>query len=215
MFKAISSLWRRPEISTYDANITRERLIQNGRLVVVDDESPLLIDELRKVGFSVDHDIEGNDVHKIDAQLYDVAIIDFHGVGGRFGEAQGLDLLKHVRRVAPRTRIIAYTSRSLKAGESEFFRLSHVVLPKDLGLEESLSIIEDQLRLAFTKQHLFDALVTKLNVSDLQERERLRHGLLKALSRKDEKGFKAIVTSIAGQAAEKSVGFILDRLFAS
>ena len=45
---------------------------------------------------------------------------------------QGLDLVKHLKRVSPRTRLIAYTSRSLNASESDFFRLSHAVLPKDL-----------------------------------------------------------------------------------
>lgn len=203
------------ELASFDSRTTRERLIQNGRIAVIDDEHPLLIDELRRAGFSVDHDVSGDDLSKLDSQLYDVAIIDFHGVGRRLGESQGLDLLRHVRRVSPRTRLVAYTSRSLSAGESEFFRSSHVVLPKDLGLEESMAIVEEQLRLAFSKEHLFEALLAKLSVTDAGDRERVRDALAKALSNHDEPGFKSFLTGIAGQAAEKSVAFILDRLFSA
>lgn len=206
---------RKQDLAAFDATVSRERLIQNGRIVVIDDETPLLIDELHRAGFSVDHDRSGDDLAKIDGQLYDVAIIDFHGVGRRLGESQGLDLLRHVRRVSPRTRVIAYTSRSLSAGESEFFRSSHVVLPKDMGLEESMTLIEDQLRLAFSKQHLFDALINKINVTRADDRQRLQESLIKALSRRDESGFKRVLSSMAGQAAEKSVEYILNRLFAA
>ena len=164
MFNKFTTLWKQPELSSFDQTLTRERLIQCGRIVVIDDESPLLIDELREEGFAVDHDKEGTDLRRIENQIYDVAIIDYHGVGRNLGSGQGLDLIKHIRRVSPRTRIIAYTSRSLSASESEFFRLSHVVLPKDLGLVDSLALIETELRKAFSKEYLFEALIAKLNI---------------------------------------------------
>jgi CheY-like chemotaxis protein len=213
MFGWFAKLRGPTDLSLFDADITRERLIQNGRIVVIDDETPLLIDELRKVGFSVDHEADGNDVRRIDAQLYDVAIVDFHGVGATLGPNQGLDLLRHIRRVSPRTRVIAFTSRSLSAAESEFFRKSHVVLPKNLGLEESLSLIEEQLRQAFSKQHLYEALLNKLNVSSVNDRKRIQDALAKALGNRDEGSFKKALSRIAGQAAEKSVSLIIDRLF--
>lgn len=209
----ITMPWKKQNLSSFDAAITRERLIQNGRLVVIDDENPLLIEELQKVGFAVDHDKTGNDLSKLDSQLYDVAIIDFHGVGRRLGAAQGLDLLKHIKRVSPRTRLIAYTSRSLNSAESEFFRLSHVVLPKDLGLEESMQLVETQLRLAFSKEHLFDSLITKLNLTNHDERQQVQNALIKALSKKDGAIFKDFLKKLAGQSAEKAVELIVDRLF--
>ena len=39
--------------------LTRERLIQTARVAVIDDESPLVIDELRKHGGSVEISKEG------------------------------------------------------------------------------------------------------------------------------------------------------------
>lgn len=207
------SLGKEPSLSSFDAAIGREKLIQNGRITVIDDEYPFLIEELQKYGFSVDHDKTGNDLAKLDSQLYDIAIIDFHGVGQRLGSSQGLDLLRHIRRVSPRTRVIAYTSRSLSAAESEFFRLSHVVMPKDLGLEDSMAIVEEQLKLAFSKEHLFEALLTKLNVTTPEEKKKLRSVLINALQKEDEAGFKNTLERVAGQAALKGAEYIISRIF--
>ncbi len=142
LLKKFFGFFTAPELSSFDTALTREQLIQGGRIVVIDDEAPLLIDELRRIGFSVDHDTTGNELNKIDNQRYDVAVIDYHGVGQKLGNSQGLDLLRYIRRVSPRTRTVVHTSRSLTASEHEFYRLSHAVLPKDEGLGESLELIE-------------------------------------------------------------------------
>ena len=202
-----------PSLASFDVSLGRERLIQNGRIIVIDDEEPLIIDELKSVGFAVDHDKSGDDLTKIDSQLYDVAIVDFHGVGKRLGNSQGLELLKYIRRVSPRTRLIAYTSRSLSADESEFFRLSHVVMPKDMGLGDSLKLIEEQLTLSFTKEHLFESLVSKLGAADPEKKKKLQEAMVKALAKKDENALQAFVVKAFGIAAEKSVKYILDRIF--
>ena len=207
------SFGKEPSLSSFDTVIGREKLIQSGRITVIDDENPFLIEELQKSGFSVDHDKTGNDLAKLDTQLYDVAIIDFHGVGQRLGPSQGLDLLKHIRRVSPRTRVIAYTSRSLSAAESEFFRLSHIVMPKDLGLGDSMAIVEEQLQLAFSKEHLFEALLDKLNVTTPEEKKKLKSLLINALQKEDETGFKNVLMRVAGQAAVKGAEFIVSRMF--
>jgi ActR/RegA family two-component response regulator len=168
---------KKKTLQDFDKGLSRERLIQGGRVVVIDDEQPLLIQELRDRGFSVDHDRDGSSLHKYDNQLFDVAIVDYHGVGQKLGPGQGLDLLRYIRRVSPRTRLVAYTSRSLSAAESEFFRLSHSVLSKDLGLNDSMTQIEGELRKALAKEHLFEALVEKLNISPGSERDKMRDAL--------------------------------------
>jgi len=213
MFEFLRNWFASPKLSSFESSSTRDRLVQSGRIVFIDDESPLLIDELKRSGFAIDHDKTGNDLRNFDNQIYDVAIIDYHGVGDRIGPAQGLDLLKYIRRVSPRTRLIAYTSRSLNSAESEFFRLSHVVLPKDFGLGDSLALIEGELRKAFSKEYLFEALVSRLNVAPGAERDRMQKELIKALSSKDENRFKEFLVKTAGAAAEKGVTIILGRLF--
>ena len=202
-----------PSLESFDQTLTRERLIQSGRIILVDDETPLLIQELKDEGFAVDHDLEGKDLHNLESQIYDLAILDYHGVGQRLGSSQGLDLLKHIRRVSPRTRLIAYTSRSLNAAESEFFRLSHSVLPKDLGLGDSLVLIESELRKAFSKEHLFEALISKLQLSKPQDKQYFHDALVKALSKGDESTFKEAITKAVGDASQKAVEIIISKLF--
>jgi len=200
-------------LESLDHPVTRECLIQSARVLIVDDEEPLLIGELKSEGFAVDHDREGKDLHNIENQIYDLAILDYAGVGQRLGGAQGLDLLKHIKRVSPRTRLIAYTSRSLNATESEFFRLSHAVLPKDMGLGDSLALIETELRKSFSKEHLFEALLAKLSLTNGAEREKVHAALTKALAKNDEAGFKEAITKIAGAASEKAAEMIISKLF--
>jgi hypothetical protein len=202
-----------PELSTFDAALPREELIQQGRIAFIDDEEPLLLDHIRKSQFSVDHDHDGADLRNYEAQLYDVAIVDYYGVGQHLGSGQGLDLIKHIRRVSPRTRLIAYTSRSLNASESEFFRLSHVVLPKDMGLGDSMAVIEDELRKALGKEHLFEAIVTKLSVANADDREKMRTALANALAKRDKTKFKEYVSRAVGVAAEKTVEAVINKLF--
>ena len=202
-----------PELSTFDGALPREELIQQGRIAFIDDEEPLLLDHIRKSQFSVDHDKDGADLRNYEAQLYDVAIVDYYGVGQHLGSGQGLDLLRHIRRVSPRTRLIAYTSRSLNASESEFFRLSHVVLPKDMGLGDSMAVIEDELRKALGKEHLFDAIVTKLSMANAGDREKMRTALANALAKRDKTKFKDYVSRAVGVAAEKTVEAVINKLF--
>jgi DNA-binding response OmpR family regulator len=209
-----SRFFQKPTLSSLDTSLTRDRLIQSGRIAFIDDESPLLIDELRQSGFGLDHDKTGSDfLHNYDNQTYDVAIVDYHGVGGRLGSGQGFEVTKHLRRVSPRTRIIAYTSRSLSAAESDFFRQSDVVLPKDFGLGDSLSLIEGELRKALSKEHLFQALISALNLSSGEERQRMQDALIDALSKRKESRFKGYLKKVAGDVAAKGVELILSKLF--
>lgn len=202
-----------PDLSTFDEALPREELIQQGRIAFIDDEEPLLLDHIRKSQFSVDYDKDGADLRNYEAQLYDVAIVDYYGVGQHLGSGQGLDLLKHIRRVSPRTRLIAYTSRSLNASESEFFRLSHVVLPKDMGLGDSMAVIEDELRKALGKEHLFEAIVTKLSVANSDDREKMRTALANALAKRDKTKFKEYISRAVGVASEKTVEAVINKLF--
>ncbi len=211
MFNLFSS---KRDLSSFDQSLSRERLVQGARIIIIDDEDPLLIQELRSAGFAIDHDREGSDLHNIDHQIYDLAIVDYHGVGQRLGSSQGLDLVKHIRRVSPRTRVVAYTSRSLTATESEFFVLSQAVLPKDLGLGDSLALVEGELQKAFSKEHLLDSLIAKLNIYDPKEKQRIRSSLVKALTKEDSESFKNQIEKMAGTVGEKAVEVIISRLFA-
>jgi len=208
-------LWgKQRALNSIGPSITREQLIRASRIVVIDDELPLILDELRSSGFAVDHDQDGNDHRNIDAQLYDVAIIDYQGVGSRLSPNQGLALMKYIKRVSPHTRRIAYTSRSLKSTEAEFFTESHVVLPKDLGLSESVALIEEECRVALSRENLLSAIFEKLSIVDPSKRKDVEDALVKALGKNDDKKFKEHIVGLVGHAAEKTVEKLIDLAFA-
>jgi CheY-like chemotaxis protein len=213
MVRLFSRWFGTRSLDSFDTAMTRERLIQAARIVIIDDETPLIIEELKSAGFAVDHDKSGSDLKRIDAQIYDVAIVDYHGVGQKLGGAQGLELVRYIRRVSPRTRVIAYTSRSLSATESEFFRKSHTVLPKDLGLGDSLALIEGEIRKSFSKEHLLEALLAKLEVTGPEQREEAHNALVKALTKNSEPSFREYVKNAVGVVAAKSVDVIIDHVF--
>lgn len=205
-----------PALGTYNVGLSRDVLIQSGRLLFVDDEDVPLIEQLQHAGLAVDHDRSGSEFEgQVISQTYDVVILDHSGVGSSYGADQGLDLLRFLRRVTPRSRIIAYTSKALKSGESDFFRLADAVLTKDAGMRESLEVVEEQLLKAFEKQHLFDALMTKISISSATERAKLQKVLEQSLQKNDQTKIKDALRRAAGAAAEKGVDIVIGRLFLS
>lgn len=208
-------LRRSPKLDTYSTTVSRDVLIQTGRILFVDDEDIPLLGQLQHAGLSVDHDRTGSEFEaQVINQTYDVAILDHTGVGMAYGTEQGLDLLKYLRRVSPRTRIIAFTSKALGSQQSDFFRMADTVLPKDAGKRESLERVEEELQHAFDKRHLFDALMNKLSVASISERQKMQSLLEKSLSSNNQDKFRAGLKKVAGAAAEKGVDIVLNRLFA-
>lgn len=203
---------KKRSLEEFDNPIQRDRLIQACRLVVIDDEVPELVTQLKEAGFAVDHFRNCDDLRNVEAQLYDVAIVDYHGVGTKYGSHQGLDVMKHIRRVSPRTRIIAYTSKSLDASESDFFRLSHTVLPKDMGLSDSLAAIEAELQKAMSKVHLFEALISQLNIMNADEKSRIKVALVKSLQKNDSSVLNKIITAIVGEVGKKAAAVVVGKL---
>ena len=205
---------RAPALESYSSGVGRDNLIQSGRLLFIDDELVPLIEELKAAGFAVNHDQTGHDFEQqVVAQTFDVAIIDYSGVGKKYGPKQGLDLMRFIKRVSPRTRVIAYTSKGLGSDKSDFYRLADTVLAKDAGVTEALECVEDQLQQAFSKRHLFDALIKSLDVHSDKEREAVRRAIELALKSKDQSALKARLKSILGGAVDKGVDVILAKLF--
>ena len=86
---------------------------------------------------------------------------------------------------------------------------------KTFGLGDSLALVEAELRKAFSKEHLFEALLAKLNVTNPDEKGRIEKALAKALTEGEEWKFREALTQIAGQTAEKAVEIIIAKLFFS
>jgi DNA-binding response OmpR family regulator len=182
--------------SNIPLSLTRQQLIRRSRILVVDDERPPLISTLEGEGFSVHHDRNGDDAKKIEDGLYDLVILDFDGVGSKFGNEQGLSFLRHIRRVNPSIVVLAY---STKAGskEADFFRLADEVLDKDKGVAESLEIIENALRKSMSFEQIWGAIEILMKIEGSQS-TKIRSKVIKELKNGNYRAVRDILSSKAG-----------------
>jgi hypothetical protein len=82
-----------------------------------------------------------------------------------------------------------------------------------MGLGDSMAVIENELRKSLGKEHLFEAIVTKLSVANANDREKMRAALANALAKRDKTKFKEYVCRAVGVAAEKTVEAVINKLF--
>jgi DNA-binding NarL/FixJ family response regulator len=160
------TLFKKHKIEELEKRIPREELLQRSRILVIDDEEPELLADIRQSGFAVDYqpDITNINLSEIDKPKYDLIILDFGDVGSAFGSDQGLSLLKHIKRVNPTAHVIAYTSKSLGSEHAEFYRLADGVLRKDAGIAESMEKIEEALSEARSIQNTWKGLLRAAGV---------------------------------------------------
>jgi DNA-binding response OmpR family regulator len=158
--------FKKHKIDEIEKRIPREDLLQRSRILVIDDEEPDLLADIRQSGFAVDYqpDITNINLSEVDKPKYDLIILDFGSVGTAFGPDQGLSLLKHIKRVNPTAHILAYTSKALGTEHAEFFRLADGVLPKDAGISESMEKIEEALAKSRSIQNTWKGLLNAAGV---------------------------------------------------
>jgi DNA-binding response OmpR family regulator len=202
-------------LSDFDHEHTRDELIRRGRILVIDDEDPEIVAELKKKRFAVDHDKNGDDLAGIESHHYDVVLLDYSDVGKKYG-GTGLGILHHIKRVSPMTFVIAYTSRALVAKVSDFYRLADDVLEKDTGLDESLACIENGLSRSLKKERLFSGIMEIAGLKNNQATvEELRETLLKALAKRNKELFVKRLSAFVKWGTSKGIDVALGKLFPS
>ncbi|MRT20305.1 response regulator [Comamonas sp. CAH-2] len=194
--------------------LSRQEIIRKSRILFIDDDDDItLIDFLRSQGFSIDHDKNGNDLNKYDSGLYDLIILDYYGVGTNLGDKHGLELMRYLSRNRNPARIIAYTSRSLSASEADFFKLSHAVLIKDLGLADSMEVIESELNLCFDKNLIFSKIIKELDITDSQKINSIKENLYNAINSSDKTSIENHIFKTLRFTANKAVDIYLGKIF--
>lgn len=153
-------------IDSLNVKMPRDELVRRSRVLIIDDERPDLIDDLKASHFSVDHvtDIGPDKIDLIERSLYDLILLDFGDVGAAFGQDQGLSLLRHIKRVNPAIVVLSYTSKALETRHADFYRQTDGALAKDAGIQESLEKIEDALRQAHSLENVWRGLLALCDV---------------------------------------------------
>ena len=195
------------------AKLPREELIRRSRILVIDDERPDLIDDLKGSGFAVDHqtDITSKNLSVINQPLYDLVILDFGNVGTTLGSEQGLSILKHIKRTNPATLVLAYTSKALTSEHARFYTDSDGVLAKDAGIADSLERIEEALQLAHSVENVWKGLLNLSGVPPGSSTDKAWQDLaVRALSKPARLvELRSKITAVLSDPSAQKIGLIL------
>lgn len=102
------SFWKKPvPVREMTTSLPRAELIQRSRIAVLDDEAPEMLQDITAQGFSVDHLRSTADERfkLLEIVFYDVLLLDYGGIGQNLGPDEGLDILRHLKRVNPALHI--------------------------------------------------------------------------------------------------------------
>jgi len=105
--------------------LSRDELLRRGRIAVLDDDRPEMLKDLQDQGLAIDHMLSTKDPKfpRLAEAFYDLLLLDYGGIGGRFGNDDGLDVLRHLKRVNPALRVLAFTGRTFDSSKVDFSRL--------------------------------------------------------------------------------------------
>lgn len=205
------------KISEIKSNLSREEIIRRGRILIIDDERPDLMDDLLDARFSVHHvpDITKANLHLIDQSTYDLIILDFGSVGTTIGSDEGLSLLRHIKRVNPSIIVYAYTSKSLGTKHADFYVLTDGYLQKDAGIGESTEKIEEGLRKSLNIENLWSGMLHIANIEPGSKDDlELQNSYVRAINKQSKiPALKMqIATLISNEDARKIGNNVLEKL---
>jgi len=148
-----------------------------------------MLQDLREHGMSVDHLSSTADRRftLLADAFYDLLLLDYGGIGDKYGEEEGLDVLKHLKRINPGLRIVAFTARTFDASKADFFRLCDGVIKKDAGIRETLEQVEFHLGQVLTPAYQFDSLAAAVNATP-DQRSQLETLLTDAIASRESEG---------------------------
>jgi hypothetical protein len=204
LIRQARKMWfsKKKTIKDLRSTINRDQLVRRSRLLVIDDEEPELIKDLKSAGFSVDYmvDVDQKNQTIFERQIYDLVLLDFGNVGKAFGSDEGLSLLKYIKRICPSVTVLTYTSKALPTIHADFYRLADGTLSKDAGIGESTEKIEDGLRRAWSIDRVWEGFLEKCNIkpgsdADLELQDRLAQFIGNP---KKKHGFSEAIVRLAG-----------------
>lgn len=203
---------KKHKLEELSIKIPRHEVVTRSRILVIDDEKPDLIDDLKGGGFSVDYlpDVDSANMAIFERMIYDLVILDFADVGKEFGEDQGLSLLHHIKRVSPSTVVYAYTSKLLGAAHHEFYTRTDGVLRKDAGIGETTDKVEQGLEKARSLQNVWKGMLHAAQIVPGSQQDEDWQDLYVRMVKKHQIGaLREKFSKVMGSEAGQQVGLIL------
>ena len=166
--------------SIQDLNTPSQKLHSNYRdkvkIVFIDDEDFIYIDDLRRSGFNITqyHDIE--DLQMLGS--FHVIICDIKGIGKNFkAQAEGAFIIRELKKKYPYKVFAAYTGSTHRLDINEYLRGVHII-KKDIDMDEWCNEIDLLVKKAVSPQYIWCAIreillnenVPTLNIAKLEHK---------------------------------------------
>jgi hypothetical protein len=192
---------------------TKELRRRISKILFVDDEKIEIVQDIRDLGYNANlrSDISPENIGEIERGEFQIVFLDFEGVGKKYGDQQGLGLLRHIKNVAPSVFIVSYTSKSIRPEFADFYRLADTTLGKDRGIGEAQSVIDAALEKIYSPEKLWSDLNTMLKL-DKTKQVKLSEYTEKAISKKN---FSDVVGYVASVAQNEQVRSLVSTMYKS
>lgn len=114
-------------------------------MLVIDDNDFVPEKFLMANGYQINHKADIETIK--DVEPYDIILCDISGVGKKLGYTkEGAFIIREIHANYPNKRIIAYTSNTYNADYNQFFSMADFVASKDLGIDNWIDVLDDQVR---------------------------------------------------------------------
>ncbi|MBE6871638.1 MAG: hypothetical protein E7491_06755 [Ruminococcaceae bacterium] len=166
------------------SNISELRRHTN--ILIIDDNKFPAESYLTTNGYQIQHKDDIDAI--IDVQPYEIIMCDISGVGKKLGyDKEGARIIKEIHLQYPNKRVIAYTSNTYNADYNKYFSLADYVAPKDIGVDDWIDILDEQVRNVISpisqwkkiRNWLLENEVSTIKVAQIEDK------FVKAVKRKD------------------------------
>lgn len=169
-------------------------LRKHTNMLVIDDNDFTPEGYLKANGYQLSHKTDIDTIK--DVEPYDIVLCDICGVGKRLGYAkEGAFIIREIHENYPNKRIIAYTSNTYDADYNYFFSMADFVAPKDLGIDDWINVLDEQVKNSINpvnqwkkiRSYLLDNDVSTLTIAKIEDK------FVEAINKKNFDNFKKFI----------------------
>ncbi|REL37684.1 response regulator [Rhodohalobacter sp. SW132] len=184
--KRISFFWR--EKDSYLLSLVNEKALSNLknriRILLIDDEESLNIDQFNREGYSLEHWEQVKSMKPLHQGEFDILILDIRDIATDISEEDGFGVLKSIKENNPLQIVIAFSAYSYDLSKKKFWDLADDAVDKPVGFIEMKKVLDNIIFNRFNPENEINIIHDKLyelNIStnDIISLEKSIHNKIK------------------------------------
>lgn len=187
------------------------------KILVIDDNTFSAEEFLKTNGYQIQHKEDIDSI--LDVEPYDIIMCDISGVGKKLGfDKEGARIIKEIHTQYPCKIIIAYSANTYDANYNKYFSLADFVAPKDLGIDDWIDVLDDQVSKVINpicqwkkiRTYLLENNVSTITVAQIEDKyvssiEKKNFDLLTQFVDGNESKFSSIFTDFVSSLCAKVI----------